>query len=146
MILDRVEPALALTGKVEVPVPGMSDPRFRAIGQQQQRRGAVERRHAEPVLDRRHVHLPAVAAGGPVIVAVVHEHLEFEREAAACSQHTIADVRRVGALLHPDTLLDERVGDRVGPHRGRPLEGEAFDRPVPVGLDRVPGPAVGEKG
>src|SRR2546426_7167059 len=64
MILDRVEPALALTGKVEGPIPGMRDLRFRAIGQQPERRGAAERRHAEPVRDGCHVHLPAVAACG----------------------------------------------------------------------------------
>src|SRR5213596_3123185 len=110
MILDRVEPALALTGKVEVPMPGMRDLRFRAIGQQPERRGAAERRHAEPVRDGCHVHLPAVAACGPVIVAVVHEHLELECETAASPQYAIADVRRVGALLHPDTLLNKRVG------------------------------------
>ena len=48
MILDGVEPALALTGKVEVAIPGMRELRFRAIGQQQQRRGTVERPNADP--------------------------------------------------------------------------------------------------
>ena len=39
------------------------------------------------------------------------------------------DVRRVGARLHQDALLDERVGgvgDRVRPHRRRAVQGEAL--------------------
>jgi len=37
------------------------------------------------------------------------------------------------------------MGNRIGPHRRRALEREAFDRTIPVRVDRVPRPAVGRQ-
>jgi len=78
VVLDGVEPALALAGKVEREMPRVGDPRLGTLGEEQERPRAVERRDTQPVLHRRHVHPPAVAARGGVIVPIVDERPELE--------------------------------------------------------------------
>ena len=142
MVLRRVEAALALAWKIEASVPGVRDARVSAIGQQEQGPGAPVGDHAKPVPHRGDVHAPSVAAGHRVVVAVVHEEPQLEPDRTARAEDLIANVRRIGARLHPDALLDERVGDRVCPHGRRPVQGEALDRGMAAWLDRAAGPAV----
>ena len=126
-------------------IPGVRDPGFATVGQEEQRPGAFEGDYAKSARDRRDVHPPLAASGGRVIVTVVDEDPQLEREEPARAQHAVADVRCVGARLHPDTLLDERVADRVRPHRGRPVQDEALDRAVALRIDRSSDPAIGRE-
>ena len=58
-------------------------------------------------------HAPAVAAGGGVVVAIVHQGAEREGQRAGGPDHSIGQVGRVRAGLHPHALLEQRVGARV---------------------------------
>ena len=88
-----------------------------------------------------HVHAPIAGPRRCVVVAVIDERLDRERQGSLAAQHAPAHVGRVGARLHPDALFDERVGARVGPDGRRAVEAEALDEPIPRGIRVATRPA-----
>ncbi len=91
-------------------------------------------------------HPPSVAAGHPVVVAVVDKDGEGERERAAGALERVANVGGVGPLLHPDPLLEPRGPDGVGPDGARALKPPALDLAIAVRLDGAAGPAIRGEG
>ena len=145
VVVLGIQAALVLAGQREAAVPGVLGARLRARRQDRHGVRALEGDHAETAGHRRHLHPPAVAAGGGVIVAVVHERAQGEGQRPRGTEDSIGDVRRVRAGLHPHPLLEERVGAGVDPHRRGALEAEALEVSVAVRRDRAVGPAVGGK-
>jgi hypothetical protein len=81
-----------------------------------------------------------------VKIAIVRERAHGEIDRIASADVRIPNVRRVLAVLHPDTLLDERIAERERPHGHRAVGFEAFDRGVAVRIDRaVPIPIARER-
>src|SRR5205807_5601732 len=142
----RLEPALLLAREPEALVPGVGRGRRRPSGEQQDGARAVEGQDADAVRNRLDPHPPSVAPGHPVVVAVVDEDGEGERQRAAGALERVANVGGVGSLLHPDPLLEPRGPDGVGPNGARALEPPALDLAVAVRLDGAAGPAIRREG
>jgi hypothetical protein len=100
---------------------------------------------AHPVRHPGDVEPPIAAACGRVVIPIVHQRLDGERDRAGRAQHLPPDVRRVRAGLHPDALFHQRVGGGVAPHGRGAVEAEAVDETVAVGRDDTARPAADEQ-
>ena len=94
----------------------------------------------------------AFAGDVAMVIAVRHQRLQVECQRLAAAGQGVLDVRGVGALLHPQALLEPRIGEGERPHRRRALEVEALQVAKALGGDPriagfgLVGPAIGEEG
>src|SRR5665213_1271081 len=86
--------------------------------------------NAQTSIDRRGLHLVIPCTGCVVKIAIVHQRLDFDSH---CSSHgpqqIVTNESGIGAVLHPEALLDQCVGARESPHRRRAFQAESLDEP-----------------
>ena len=146
VVLDGVEPAIGFYAQEEIVVPVVPDRGLGAVAEQVDRRGPLERRHPQPLIDRIDLHLPIAGVGAAVVVAVIDERLERQRERRGGPAQVVADVGGVGVLFHPDPLFQQGVGAGIGPHRRRAVELEAVEVDEALRVGDAAGPSVGREG
>src|SRR5512145_437513 len=145
MIFDSLKAAILLEAQREVDVPVVARGSLGAVAQQVERRRTLEGDDAQAMLDGFDAHLPSGAASRAVIVAVVHQRTGLKHEGRRTPPKTILDGRGIRALLHPDTLLQDRVRQRECPHRYCTFEVEVLDVAESLRLNDAARPAVGEQ-
>src|SRR6266581_6918756 len=142
MVLLIVQTAVTLKHKIEIPEPIMCRLAGGALAKKVERGGALVSEHAQSVLDLADLHMPIAGMRGRVVVAVIDQRLEcqFDGRSAACE--FIPEVGRVRPLLHPDTLLDERIATSEVPNGRCPLQPKGFDVSETLRFDCASGPAI----
>src|SRR5579859_5949203 len=111
--------------------------------EQVKRSGALKRNHAQTVLDGLNVHAPVSGAGAGMEVTIIDKNLERQTEGVAGANKFVSNVSGVGALLHPDSLFEERVSAGKCPHRRGAFQVKALDEFVALRVNGATHPAVG---
>ena len=138
MILAVIEATIALDCKIEVVIPLV---RWFGCGRQTKQtkwRRTFKGDDADAMLDRIDIHPPAAGVRASVVIAVVDERFDLQAHRAIPAHELVGDVRPVGALLHPDALFNQRIGERVDPDGIRAFEPETFDQAMSGGRHAAP--------
>ena len=130
-----IESTFGFLAMQEIPVPGIARRVLRALSDDAIRHGAIKRADLHTAVDFQRTWLPTGAAAQRVEIAVGHQRRNLELQVAARTHQTVHDVRRGGALGHPDALLEQSVADGVCPDRQGALECERHDLAVAMWVD-----------
>src|SRR6266704_4340733 len=142
MVLVIVQTAVTLKHKIEIPEPIMCRLAGGAWAKKVERRRALVSEHAQSALDLADLHMPIAGMRGRVVVAVIHQRLECQFDGRSAAYEFIPDVGRVRPLLHPDTLLDERIAASEAPNGRCPVQAKRFDVSEPLRFNCAPRPAI----
>src|SRR5215470_1971077 len=144
MVVPRRQAALSLAREIKAVVPLVLDCDVRAVGEDDERARAYERLDADASRYALYGHTPA-ALGCAVVVAVIDERGDLERDGRPSADDRILRVSRFRAGLHPHAFLDERVGTTPGPHRRCAVEHKAFEVTMARWIYGAVGPPVCEE-
>jgi hypothetical protein len=129
----------------EVPVPRGRWREGAAVEEEPIRARAVERFDLAAAFDGRAARHPPGAMAMAVEVAIRAQRIQLESERQRAAQQREAHGRRVLAVHHDDPLLEQRVAERVFPHRQRAFEPERVEMLEAARIDGAVSVLVGRK-
>src|SRR5215472_11933519 len=142
VIFSVIEPAIAFTAKFKVAIPIVR--RFRPTRRHEEinRHRTPECRHPQSVIYGLDVHSPVASVSIGVVVAVVHQGLQFELKRAAGPGQRILDICSICSLLHPNALLEVPICTGECPNRSCSIEPKTLNVPVALRIEGSIGPSI----
>ncbi len=129
MIFVIIQPALFLHRHETVAIPLMPHFARRIRAFQKKWRRPFERRHlhSRAAIDHIDLHPPVARMRRAVIIAIIHQRLQRNFRRRRSSQQRVLHVRRVFSVLHPYALFQQRIRQRIRPHRRHAFQTKTLD-------------------
>src|SRR5260370_9370638 len=116
MVLAVVEAAFRFPGQEIIVIPLVMRLRRRLGTFEKERSGGIEWKNHHAVFHWSDFHVPVAGVGQRVEIAVIDEAFQVDLEWAARARKSVANEGGVLALNHPNTFLEQSVGEGVSPN------------------------------